>query len=193
MSLDRAAIVKVALELLDQQGIEGLSTRRLANALNIRGPSLYWHFKNKRELLDYMAETMLEAAVPPTPETFTPAYDRRTWLADGARGIRHAALAYRDGAHVLAGSKPTGMNKYLAYEKMVAALQRSGVGAGDAATIFQVLGRYAVGWVLYEQSQGDNKSPSSSEAGFEFGLRALIDGIEDRLAAGAPLAEPVAA
>jgi AcrR family transcriptional regulator len=43
-------IVGVARELLEEEGAEGLSTRRLARRLGIRAPSLYSHFANKQEL-----------------------------------------------------------------------------------------------------------------------------------------------
>ena len=43
-------IVGVARELLEEEGAEGLSTRRLAQRLGIRAPSLYSHFANKQEL-----------------------------------------------------------------------------------------------------------------------------------------------
>ncbi|HLY78819.1 MAG TPA: TetR family transcriptional regulator, partial [Caulobacteraceae bacterium] len=50
MALERRKIVETALGLLDDVGMDGLSTRRLAAELGVKGPSLYWHFKNMREL-----------------------------------------------------------------------------------------------------------------------------------------------
>ena len=57
-SLDRATIVRTALRLLDEVGIDGLSTRRLAAELGIKSASLYWHFKDKTELLNEMSGVM---------------------------------------------------------------------------------------------------------------------------------------
>ena len=85
MSLDRAAIVDSALGLLDRVGIDGLSTRKLAAELGIRGPSLYWHFKNKRQLLDHMAERMFREALPSPPGADLRGFDRRAWLQAGAQ------------------------------------------------------------------------------------------------------------
>ncbi|MDB5452754.1 MAG: TetR family transcriptional regulator [Caulobacteraceae bacterium] len=106
MSLDRTAIVDAALALLEREGVDGLSTRKLAAELGIRGPSLYWHFKNKRELLDHMAERMLCEALPPLPGPQVRDFVRRAWLEAGARGLRRVALARRDAARVLAGARP---------------------------------------------------------------------------------------
>ena len=69
---------------LARDGIEGVSTRQLANMLGIAGPSLYWHFHNKRELLDHMAEAML-AEAQPVPDPLIDEPDWRLWLAQAAR------------------------------------------------------------------------------------------------------------
>src|SRR5690349_18105904 len=142
MSLDRAAIVDAALVLLDREGVEGLSTRKLAADLGIRGPSLYWHFKNKRELLDHMAERMLHSALPAPPVAITPGFDRRAWLEAGARGIRKIALSRRDGAAVLAGSRPVSQGGEVSWGKFVGTLEQTGLSAQDSAMALQVLGRF---------------------------------------------------
>jgi len=184
MSLDRAAIVDAALALLEADGIEGLSTRKLAQALNIKGPSLYWHFKNKRELLEQMTERLYEDALPKPPGHDLRGFDRRAWLEAGARGLRRVALSHRDGALLLAGSRPARRGGTKNYESMLATLQRSGLSLSDGVVVLQVLGRFAVGWVLYEQTSG--RSLEDSEIGFEFGLQSLLDGVENRMASHQP-------
>ena len=54
MKVDRAQIVDEALKLLNEVGIDALSTRLLADRLNVRQPALYWHFKSKRALIEAM-------------------------------------------------------------------------------------------------------------------------------------------
>jgi len=186
MSLDRAAIVDAALTLLDRDGIEALSTRRLAQELGIKGPSLYWHFKNKRELLEQMSERLYETALPEPPGPDLSLFDRRAWLEAGARGLRQVALSHRDGAFLLAGSRPARRGGKKNYESMLATLQRTGLSMEDGIIVLQVLGRFAVGWVLYEQSAG-NAPTTNSEAGFEFGLKALLDGVDAQIRSGRPL------
>jgi len=56
--LDPALVVLVALKLLDEVGLDGLTLRRLAAELGVQAPALYWHFANKRELLDHMAQAI---------------------------------------------------------------------------------------------------------------------------------------
>jgi len=178
MALERATIVRCALDLLDEVGIDGLSTRRLAAELGVKGPSLYWHFKSMRELFDHMAEALLETALP-APDAFPG--DWRAWLIDGARGIRRVALSHRDGARLLAGSTPTGKHPVLDFEAMRGRLQSEGFSFREANQSLLSLGRYAMGWALYEQAGPARWS--GAEAAFEFGLDALIAGIVQKVPA----------
>jgi len=56
--MDRETIVAAALALLDEVGLDGLTTRRLAAELDVKSPALYWHFRNKQELVDEMARAI---------------------------------------------------------------------------------------------------------------------------------------
>ncbi|HEY3950654.1 TetR/AcrR family transcriptional regulator C-terminal domain-containing protein [Phenylobacterium sp.] len=185
MALERRQIVERALALLDEVGMDGLSTRRLAAELGVKGPSLYWHFRNMRELFNHMAEALLETALP-APGAFP--HDWQAWLADGARGIRRAALSHRDGARLLAGSVPTGQSLILDFEAMRGRLEAEGFRRGEAHAALMVLGRYAMGWALYEQLTPT--LPPYSDKSFEYGLQAMIQGIADKTpAASRPRAE----
>ena len=46
-------VIRAALDLLNEVGVDGLTTRKLAERLGVQQPALYWHFRNKRALLDY--------------------------------------------------------------------------------------------------------------------------------------------
>ena len=100
----RAAIIEAALALLQQSGLDGVSTRRLAEAMGVSGPSLYWHFESMGALRGAMADRLIAAAQPGTP----PSESWPEWLAAGARAIRRAALSHRDGARLLASAPPSG-------------------------------------------------------------------------------------
>jgi TetR/AcrR family transcriptional regulator, tetracycline repressor protein len=172
--LDRAAIVEMALKVLDDVGLDQFSTRRLAAELGVKGPSLYWHFKNMAELRDLMADKLLTDALPASDAPG----DWRTWLAEGARGYRRAALSHRDGARILAGARPTEARRANRFAPNIARLKAEGFSERDAWGAFMVLARYAMGFALAEQA---GRGPTeNSEATFELGLRAMIDGLELR-------------
>jgi len=56
--LSRETVVDGALALTDAEGLEGLTIRRLAAHLGVTPMALYWHFKNKDELLDALADRL---------------------------------------------------------------------------------------------------------------------------------------
>lgn len=180
-SLDRATIVQAALDLLEEAGIEGMSTRRLAAALGVKGPSLYWHFKNKGELLAHMSGAMFAEALP-EPDLESANFDWEDWLARGARGIRKVALSRRDGALVMARARPVMSEEGREYEQMARTLERSGLSEEDARLTLLALGRYAMGWVLFEQA-AERRTIAGGDDGFEFGLQTFLAGVRARVAA----------
>ncbi|WP_222854215.1 TetR/AcrR family transcriptional regulator C-terminal domain-containing protein [Fodinicola acaciae] len=104
--LTRDRVVAVALRLLDEDGLEKLTLRRIATALEVRAPALYWHVANKRALLDYLTDAMLARSVaalrPPTADEPWP-----EWLHRAAAALRRCLLRHRDGARVASGADLT--------------------------------------------------------------------------------------
>ncbi len=179
-SIDRAAIVTAALKLLDRHGIAGVSTRRVAEALGIAGPSLYWHFPNKRALFDHMAEAML-AAAQPVPDPLHAEHDWRRWLKMAGQSLRRAALSHRDGAQVLAAARTTGTHPALNREAMIARLKREGFAGDHAQYALRTLSRFALGWAISEQADIRLKN---AEAAFAFGLDAIVAGLDAKRTSG---------
>ena len=106
MAVTRDDVIHTAIQLLQEVGLDGLTLRRLATELGISAPTLYWHVKDKRELLDLMAEEMARESretMPPFPQ------DLEWWeqIAESMRRRYLGILAYRDGARVVAGNRPT--------------------------------------------------------------------------------------
>jgi TetR/AcrR family tetracycline transcriptional repressor len=190
-TLDRETIIATALKLLDEVGIEGLSTRRLAAELGIKSASLYWHFKDKNELLNEMSGRMFEACLP-EPDLDGKTFDWAEWLAEGARGIRRTALSRRDGAQVMARPRPRTPNGRHYFEDNVKTLMRSGLADMEARLTMQTLRRFAIGAALQEQSNKGSSAAAgivgTGEEGFEFGLQTFIDGLRARLAERAKMA-----
>lgn len=185
--LDRSSIVKVALRLLGKVGIEGLTTRRLASELGIKSASLYWHFKDKDELLNEMSGAMFdECLLAPMPIVESPDFAWDEWLAEGARRIRCTALSRRDGAQVMARPRPRRPSDRVSIEDNVKTLKPSGLSDTECLLAMQTLRRYAVGAALQEQSNLGPAAPAgivgAGEEGFEFGLQVFIAGLKARLA-----------
>jgi len=102
--LQPEAVIKAALEILDIEGLENVTLRRIAAKLNVQAPALYWHFKDKQDLTDDMAQAILTNA---KLDSFTAPNDINnwpTWLADLMHCLRNALIAHRDGGRVVAGA-----------------------------------------------------------------------------------------
>jgi len=180
--LDRAVIVRAALELLNEVGLDGLSTRRLAERLQVRSPTLYWHVKNKQELLDLMANTILFRA----PPDFHMQGDWWVWMGQLARVIRGNLLEYRDGARVVAGTRPTPALGPTGLPEMFERLEEEGLDRVMAWHVLASLSRFALGWTMDEQAAHNrpagDRPAIDFDAEFEFGLQALIHGLRARAA-----------
>lgn len=207
IKLQREAVIRTALDLLGETGVDGLTTRRIAAALGVQQPALYWHFKDKAALLDALAEAMLvenhSRSLP------LPGEDWRHFLIENARSFRRALLAYRDGARVHAGSRPSPA-LYPAVEAQLGFMVAAGFDIVAAGYILQAAGHYVVGSVLEQQAAmaanglpghgtGSDMAPEtgaqfpllgqafrklenvSPDEGFEFGLVALVAGFESLL------------
>jgi TetR/AcrR family transcriptional regulator, tetracycline repressor protein len=163
MPVTRERIVAVALELLDEAGLDGLTLRRLADRLGIRAPTLYWHVRDKRELLDLLAGAILEEELAGWREP-QPGQPWWEWLADRARVMRTALLAHRDSALVVSGNRPTA-SSLPGIERQLAALAGAGFSPGDGLLTLLTLNAYVLGDVLDLQAEDGRPAPSAASAG----------------------------
>jgi TetR/AcrR family tetracycline transcriptional repressor len=161
VSLQREAVVRVALALLNEGGLERLTVRRLAERLGVQNPALYWHFKNKQALLDEMARTILAdafAAIEPPANIETWA----DWLADVAERFHHALLIHRDGARVIATADLAGSALPVIQEMALSALTTAGFDLRTAVTSVVALCDYALGAAFEEQADPDHTTSNRS-------------------------------
>ncbi|WP_405532397.1 TetR/AcrR family transcriptional regulator [Streptomyces avidinii] len=201
--LDRTRTVDTALELLDEVGLDALTMRRLADAMDVQAGALYRYFATKGDLLTAMAERMLADLAATKSDG-----DWSERLASLARGMRRALLARRDGARVYAGTHATGPHTLGFAEAVVGVLRTAGFGAQEAARTLMAVAHLTIGHTLEEQAAlqpvgGDGAADSerlrlaadperypqlaaalptlTSEdfaAHFEFGLSLLVQGLK---------------
>ncbi|MEV0675989.1 TetR/AcrR family transcriptional regulator C-terminal domain-containing protein [Actinosynnema sp. NPDC050436] len=186
--IHREDVVTEALDLLDEVGLDAVSTRGLAKRLGIEQPSLYWHFRTKKDLLAAMAHAaMAPHATEPLPVAGD---DWRDWFRENTRSFRRTLLMRRDGARLHAGTTPaTDLDRI---RHKMAFLIASGVPERDAQMAMLTAGRFTVGSVLEEQADttgGESTDPPAGvphidhESAFEAGLSLIVDGLTPRVTA----------
>jgi TetR/AcrR family tetracycline transcriptional repressor len=151
LTLDRQRIVTEAVALLDADGLEGVTLRKLAARLGVRQPTLYWHLPNKAALVTAIAEVILEQQfpelVPPGPdETW------QDWLTGLAMRLRRALLAHPDGARVVSASQLS-VTMAAISELAMSTLVARGVALRQARVIVLTVERFTFGHVLEEQGR----------------------------------------
>ena len=193
--LTRERIVAAAATLGDAEGLDAVSTRRLAAELGVRGPSLYNHFATKDDILDAVAEAVVG-------RVDLSAFDTHEWpeaLRRWARSYRAALTAHPHIVPYLAqgpGRRPGHIAMAAAvYGALVAAgwppARATHIGALMRYLVLgSALGSFALGFAPdpalyateYPHLQQAHRLPehrrSVDEGAFELGLEALVDGLE---------------
>ncbi|WP_052863812.1 TetR/AcrR family transcriptional regulator C-terminal domain-containing protein [Streptomyces niger] len=191
--LDRTQVVDTALRLLNEVGLDGLTLRRIAKELNVQAPALYWHFKNKQELLDEMATEMFRrmaaefAGAPPGGSDA----NWQDMLRVSCRTLRRTLLGYRDGGKVFSGTRMTDDSYAAPMDALLRALTDAGFTLGEAAHAWWAAYNFTIGLVIEEQSvfpepgAPEQRTPDSRDPAYDLGDR------ERRLADRYPLAAAV--
>ena len=150
--------MRVALALLDEVGLEGLSMRRLADRLGVKAASVYWHVRDKEELLDLVFDRVIGEVKVPEPDP--PRW--REQAAEVAREMRRVTNSHRDIARVQLGRFPIGPNALTFSEGLQAILRAGGLPDRASAYAGQLLPLYVSAFALEEGS--GLRSPSEGEA-----------------------------
>jgi TetR/AcrR family transcriptional regulator, tetracycline repressor protein len=148
--LDRQRIVAEAVALLDAEGLDGVTTRKLAARLGVQSPTLYWHIPNKAALVTAIAEAILDQQFgdmsPPGPDERW-----QDWLIGLAERLRRALLAHPDGARIISASQLS-LNMAAISELAMSSLVARGIPMRQARVIVLTVERFTVGHVLEEQA-----------------------------------------
>lgn len=149
--IDRAVVLAAALEVIDNEGVEGLSMRRLGTAMGRDPMGLYRYAPNKAALLDGVAEIVLDQL---SVDTNNPDWDAQ--LRTLARDFRMLALTHPRAVPLLVtrplatplGLRPPGTLRPL--EDVLALLTGAGFNTIDALHIYRALFGFLHGHVLNE-------------------------------------------
>ncbi len=104
--LDRDRIIAAAIEFIDEQGLPGLTMRRLGDRLGVEAMSLYRYVPGKEDLLDAVVESLMLALAQDEDVLSTPRDGWQDFLQRLAHGVRRVALAHPKVFPLLASRPP---------------------------------------------------------------------------------------
>ncbi|MCB1488800.1 MAG: TetR/AcrR family transcriptional regulator C-terminal domain-containing protein [Bauldia sp.] len=200
-----------ALDLIEREGLEKFSTRKLATALGCEAMSIYHYFPSKAHLMDAILDRIVgEVPIPPDDLGW------RERLRQVAFGYRAMALRYPAFFRFMAHHRMNTRTALALLERILSIFDDAGFGTEDTARLFRLFSYYITGAAL-DEATGYAKGPSAAEAvpgaevardyplvtavnpyfksehheaTFALGLEMLLDGMERRYREAA--AEPAA-
>jgi TetR/AcrR family tetracycline transcriptional repressor len=173
--IEPEAIVRAGLEILDVGGLEHVTMRQISSKLGVQAPALYWHFRDKQDIIDEMAQTILVQGGLEDVKGPSNAAAWAEWLVETAHSVRRAMLSHRDGGRVVAGASFF-RAKSLAKLTILTArvLNEAGFDLLHASLATGTTFDYVWGYVIEEQAgEGPELGlvpPQGQEVAFPFGL-----------------------
>lgn len=195
-ALSRELILSTAFRLVEKEGLDRLSMRRLADRLGVAPMSLYNHIPNKDALLDGLVAEMISEVLLPDPEGSSP----RERLRAIASSVREAARRHPELFRIIAVRRPSSallqvldaeianllglgferqeataaLRIFLGYVFGYTRLETGGFfpALGDADTIAGIAGTYP-----QVAKSSDYLAAWDPNLEFERGLEALLDGL----------------
>lgn len=171
--LSRELVLKTALQLVDSEGLEALSMRRLGQELGCDPMSLYRYAANRAALLDGVTEVVLNELM-----VFPPDSDWQAQLRRIAHDMRLLALRHPNAVPLLVtrplstpmGLRPLGTLRPL--EQILGLLIEAGFAPEDALHVFRAFYGFLYGHLLNEL-QEYVVDPEEDEALLRLGLHRL--------------------
>jgi AcrR family transcriptional regulator len=206
--LTRERVVEAALKVMDDEGLEAVSMRRVAREVGVEAMSLYHHVEDKEDLLDGVCECVMAGFDFPPPSE-----DWKENCRRGARSWRRILQAHPGVMRLFAERRgPTrSPDSMRPMEYALRILRAAGLSDRDTAQAFHAFGGYIQGFVMMElgsiaggtdeehlkahaelvaalpgefptlQAVGPFFAECDADEQFEFGLDLLIRGLEARV------------
>ena len=200
--LSRDRLIVEALAMLDQEGLDRFSIRRLADRLAVTPMAVYNHVQSKRDLLQAVADAVVSDVEYPSVRG-----DWRRVVATCFRTLRRACLAHPGAVSLIESAETLHPSIFRPMEITLAALRGAGLSAQDTVRAYFLLTTFTLGQVGYQirgWARGVDPRAAVREGrisrstfpavldarvqakwdfdhAFEFGLSVILAGIDTRL------------
>ncbi|MEO6125196.1 MAG: TetR/AcrR family transcriptional regulator [Ilumatobacteraceae bacterium] len=176
-------VIMTALALIDADGLEAMTVRRLAAELATGSASLYRHIASRDELLVLIVDHVLGDIVLPVA-----ALPGRTRVEQLAAELRRVLIAHPNLLPALAASPLLGPNAIRGAEFGLGSMLDAGYGTWPATAGYLAMIDYILGTVYFDTSRAGRTLPDqigeidvpTADAVFTFGVTAFLDGLDSR-------------
>lgn len=153
-----------------------MSLSRIAKALGVQPPALYWHVKNRAELYALMAEVTFRDVMSSIDDVTA----AREWLIAFGRALRAHHQRHRDWVQFVSSVVPTSEVRGALLNQMLERLVGGGLSRKQALLAPSAVMSFTLGWSLFEANASVNELLGKHidiDAGFEDSLAALVGGL----------------
>ena len=201
--LSRERVLRTAISLADEGGLEALSMRKLAQELGVEAMSVYYHVANKDEILSQILDLVVgEFAVP------SASGDWRTALRRSAISAHDVLVRHPWACGLMMSPAKLGPARLRYMEALLERLRRAGFSANMTHHAYHALDSHILGFTMWEvgyttgirelpdsgaglrrqislddhpylvEHMGQHDKPGGGSSEFEFGLDLILDGLE---------------
>jgi len=166
--LTRERLVEAALQLINQEGLEALSMRALADRLEVKAASLYWHVRDRRELLELLAESILDGVGRPRRGA-----GWRQGVMATSEALRRRVSAQKDADRILL-EVPGSLARSDGFRTITTHLQSAGLQAGEAADVAMMVMTLGIASRSPEEAVAFDRTGASASIAVDSGSRGVI-------------------
>jgi AcrR family transcriptional regulator len=141
--LSQERVLRTALGLADQGGLESLSMRKLGQALGVEAMAVYYHFANKERVLDGIVDLVFGEIDLPAIGA-----DWKTAMRQRAISVRDALARHRWAIGLMESRTNPGPSNLRHHDAVIGCLRAAGFDMARAATAYSLLDSYIYGFAL---------------------------------------------
>lgn len=143
-TLSQALILRTALEIIDDDGLVGLTVRKLAEKLGVSAMAIYRHYKNKAEI----EQGLVDLVVGDYDVTNHDEADWREWIYTTYANMRKALCAHPGVMPLLDNASYQGDRALVVLDRVLLELRRAGLSTQQSAQLFHMLMANMIGSVV---------------------------------------------
>lgn len=180
--LSRERVLQAGLKLVDEEGVNALTMRRLGKELGVEAMSLYTYVSSKQDLLDGVLECVYEE-MPKVVSIDGPWQER---LRSAARAFRQVLLRHPNTVALLAARPVRNEGSLNLVESSLSELRATGLQLRQADQVLSLIVAFTVGHVASEVGDGHDRPIDDFDTFYRSLDRSRFPNVAARVDLGAP-------